>query len=83
MGLCIGLAGYQRHIVERALLYAARAISEQAPRGEWNYRYDRIYTIVIMDFTLPDAFGSSEVRHEGMLIDTGTGQCIFRNEVSV
>jgi predicted transposase/invertase (TIGR01784 family) len=67
-------AGYQRHIVERALFYAARAISEQAPRGEWNYRYDRIYTIVIMDFTLPDAFGSAEVRHEGLLIDTVTGQ---------
>ena len=69
-------AGYQRHIVERALFYAARAISEQAPRGEWNYRYDRMYTIVIMDFTLPDAFGSSEVRHEAMLIDTGTGQAM-------
>ena len=67
-------AGYQRYIVERSLFYAARAIGEQAPRGEWNYRYDRIYTIVIMDFTLPDAFGSNEVRHEGMLMDTETGR---------
>ncbi|MCH8495925.1 MAG: Rpn family recombination-promoting nuclease/putative transposase [Balneolales bacterium] len=69
-------AGYQRYIVERALFYAARAIGEQAPRGEWNYRYDRIYTIVIMDFALPDAFGSNEVRHEGMLMDTETGHAM-------
>jgi len=46
-------ASYQRHVVERALYYATFAITEQAPRGDWNFRFDRIYSIVIMDFDLP------------------------------
>ena len=43
-------ASYQRHVVERALYYATFAITEQAPRGDWNFRFDRIYSIVINGF---------------------------------
>jgi len=83
-------ASYQRHVVERALYYATFAITEQAPRGDWNFRFDRIYSIVIMDFDLPaSALGDSEppadsrdssinphneVRHEVMLVNTETGR---------
>jgi predicted transposase/invertase (TIGR01784 family) len=66
-------AGYQRYIVERSLYYASRVIGEQAPRGEWDFSYDRIYSIVILDFNMPESsFGSGEVRHEGMLMNTQT-----------
>lgn len=69
-------AGYQRHIVERSLYYAARVIGEQAPRGEWDFNYDRIYSIAILDFKKAESFSSSEVRHEGMILNTETSRPI-------
>jgi len=71
-------ASYQRHVVERALYYATFAITEQAPRGDWNFRFDRIYSIVIMDFDLPaSALGGTDVgadeRGRGAGVSTAGG----------
>jgi len=71
-------ASYQRHVVERALYYATFAITEQAPRGDWNFRFDRIYSIVIMDFDLPaSALGGTDVgadeRGQGAGVSTAGG----------
>jgi predicted transposase/invertase (TIGR01784 family) len=68
-------AGYQRHIVERSLYYAALIIGDQAPCGEWDFSIDKVYSISILDFNIPkSSFGTGEVRHEAMLVNRDTGR---------
>jgi predicted transposase/invertase (TIGR01784 family) len=68
-------AGYQRHIVERSLYYAALIIGDQAPRGDWDFSIDKVYSISILDFNIPrSSFGTGEVRHEAMLVNRDTGR---------
>lgn len=68
-------AGYQRHIVERSLYYAALLIGDQAPRGEWDFSIDKVYSISILDFNIPkSSFGTGEVRHEAMLVNRDSGR---------
>jgi len=51
--------GYQKNFKERALFYASRVISEQAPKGrrkDWAYNLTEVYLIAFLeDFNLPDS----------------------------
>jgi predicted transposase/invertase (TIGR01784 family) len=41
----------QKYVIDRSLYYSTFPIQQQAPKGEWDYRLDPVYIIVIMDFT--------------------------------
>ncbi|GHT25554.1 hypothetical protein AGMMS4957_20550 [Bacteroidia bacterium] len=47
--------GKQKHFMDRTLSYAARAILEQAKKGNWNFELKPLYIISIVNFDLrPD-----------------------------
>lgn len=44
----------QIHFKDRALYYSTFPISQQAPKGGWNYRLNPVYFIGILDFTFAE-----------------------------
>lgn len=50
---------YQKHFEDRALYYASRGIARQSKRGNWDYNFNAVYGIYLMNFThtaLPSHF---------------------------
>lgn len=58
----------QEFFKERSIFYASRAIDEQSIKGEWNYNWQAVYTIAIMDFTF-DGMGHENVKSDVILFD--------------
>ena len=50
----------QKYFVERAVFYSSRLISNQAPKGEWDYNFRPVYFLGLVDFELPDSIGKTE-----------------------
>ena len=62
--------GQQHYFKDRTVYYAASVIREQAPKGEWDYRLQDVYTVSILNFTLPESkFPDDSYRHEVVLMD--------------
>ena len=62
--------GQQHYFKDRTVYYAASVIREQAPKGEWDYRLQDVYTVSILNFTLPESkFPEDSYRHEVVLMD--------------
>jgi predicted transposase/invertase (TIGR01784 family) len=45
----------QDYFKERSIYYATFAIQEQAQKGKWNYNWQGVYTIAIMDFSFTNS----------------------------
>jgi predicted transposase/invertase (TIGR01784 family) len=58
----------QEFFKERSIFYASRAIEEQSIKGEWNYNWQAVYTIAIMDFTF-SGMGHDNVKSDVILFD--------------
>lgn len=58
----------QEFFKERSIFYAARAIEDQAKRGKWNYNWEAVYTIAIMDFEF-SGMGHDNVESDVVLYD--------------
>lgn len=76
--------GYQKYFKERALFYASRVISEQAPKGgrkDWAYELTEVYLLAFLeDFNLPDCSRTEYVQDIG-LANRYTGE-IFYDKLS-
>ena len=60
----------QRYFKDRSLYYATVPIREQAPKGEWNYRLEDVYSVGILDFMFPEGeYDDNSYRHEVKLMD--------------
>jgi predicted transposase/invertase (TIGR01784 family) len=69
----------QIYFKERSIYYATCAIEEQAKRGKWDYNWQSVYTIAIMDF----AFGGmnhSNVKSDVILYDQ-ENQLVFSDKL--
>jgi len=53
---------------ERSIFYASRAIEQQSKRGKWDYNWQAVYTIAIMDFEF-SGMGHEEVKSDVILYD--------------
>ena len=61
----------QDYFKDRSLYYSTFAIREQAPKGEWDYHLDDVYTVGILNFMFPDhEYPADKYRHEIQLKDT-------------
>lgn len=61
----------QDYFKDRSIYYSTFAIREQAPKGEWDYHLDDVYTVGILNFTFPDTeYPADKYRHEIQLKDT-------------
>ncbi len=61
--------GKQEFFKERSIFYASRAIEEQSQRGKWDYNWNAVYTIAIMDFEF-SGMGHDNVKSDVILYDT-------------
>ena len=61
----------QDYFKDRSIYYSTFAIREQAPKGEWDYHLDDVYTVGILNFTFPvTEYPADKFRHEIQLKDT-------------
>ena len=61
----------QDYFKDRSIYYSTFAIRELAPKGEWDYHLDDVYTVGILNFTFPDTeYPADKFRHEIQLKDT-------------
>ncbi len=60
--------GEQIYFKERSIFYAARAIQDQAKKGKWDYNWQAVYTIAIMDFSFA-GMGHKNVKSDVILYD--------------
>ena len=58
----------QEYFKERSIFYASRAIEGQSVKGEWNYNWQAVYTIAIMDFNF-SGMGHTNVKSDVILYD--------------
>ena len=60
----------QAYFKDRSIYYSTFAIREQAPKGEWDYHLEDVYTVGILNFEFPgDEYASNAYRHEIKLKD--------------
>jgi len=59
----------QEFFKERSIFYASRAIDDQSKRGKWDYNWQAVYTIAIMDFEFA-GMGHENVKSDVILYDT-------------
>ena len=60
----------QAYFKDRSVYYATTPIRQQAPKGEWDYRLDDVYTIGILNFEFPqNEYPADSYRHEIKLKD--------------
>ncbi|TAD95605.1 MAG: Rpn family recombination-promoting nuclease/putative transposase [Bacteroidetes bacterium] len=58
----------QDYFKERSIYYATFAIQEQAKKGKWDYNWQGVYTIAIMDFSFTDS-PHKNVKTQAVLYD--------------
>ena len=60
----------QAYFKDRSIYYSTFAIREQAPKGEWDYHLEDVYTVGILNFEFSgDEYASDAYRHEIKLKD--------------
>lgn len=69
----------KQNIQNRLLFYACRLINEMGRRGDWNYAFNRVYAICLMDFTYED---DAVLRNDYLLRDARTGR-IFSDRLNI
>lgn len=69
----------QEFFKERSIFYASRAIETQSQRGKWDYNWQAVYTIAIMDFEF-SGMGHRNVKSDVILYDT-ENQMQFTNKL--
>ena len=64
----------QEWFVERTLLYAERAISDQSRSGDWNYNYMPVISIAFTNFTIPNFAGQAVI--DSSIVDKYSGKLV-------
>ena len=60
----------QAYFKDRSVYYATTPIRQQAPKGEWDYHLDDVYTVGILNFEFPrNEYPADSYRHEIKLKD--------------
>jgi predicted transposase/invertase (TIGR01784 family) len=67
----------QKYMIERSLYYSTYAIRGQSQKGNWQFKFNRVYVISILDFNLRSALNSI-----GEII-TWVGLCDIRSGAQI
>jgi predicted transposase/invertase (TIGR01784 family) len=68
--------GEQQFFKDRSVFYSTFPIREQAKKGDWDYKLQKVYTISIINFTF-DNSNKEYYHHEVKLMDTQTKEVFF------
>lgn len=66
----------QAYFIDRSIYYSTFAIQDQAPKGKWNFKLDKVYTIGILNFIFDDS-NPDYMHHEVKLMDVNTKELFF------
>jgi len=66
----------QSYFVDRSIYYSTFPIQEQAPKGVWNFKLERVYTIGILNFVF-DEENPDYMHHEVKLVDMKTKDVFY------
>lgn len=66
----------QSYFIDRSIYYSTFPIQEQAQKGTWNFKLDKVYTIGILNFTF-DEENPEYMHHEVKLMDVNTKEVFF------
>jgi predicted transposase/invertase (TIGR01784 family) len=69
----------QDYFKERSIYYSTFAIQEQAKKGKWDYNWQGVYTIAIMDFSFTHSLHTN-VKTQVVLYDEENGM-VFTNKL--
>jgi predicted transposase/invertase (TIGR01784 family) len=69
----------QEYFKERSIYYATFAIQEQAEKGKWDYNWQGVYTIAIMDFAFTNS-AHHNVKTQVVLYDE-ENQVVFSDKL--
>jgi predicted transposase/invertase (TIGR01784 family) len=68
----------QLYFKDRSIYYATFPIQDQAPKGsDWDYYLKAVYTIGILNFSLPDNSGIDRYKREVQLLDKETNEVFY------
>ena len=68
----------QAFFKDRSIYYSTYAIREQAPKGEWDYHLEDVYTVGVLNFTFPaDEYPADSYRHEIKLKDVADNHIFY------
>ena len=68
----------QAYFKDRSIYYSSFAIREQAPKGDWDYHLEDVYTIGVLNFTFPnDEYPADSYRHEIKLKDIADNHVFY------
>lgn len=66
----------QAYFIDRSIYYSTFPIQDQAPKGKWNFKLDKVYTIGILNFIFDDK-NTDYMHHEVKLMDINTKEVFF------
>ena len=68
----------QNYFKERSVYYSTFPISQQAKKGDWNFKLSAVYTIGILDFVFDENKNDKNIfHHEVKLLDTKTKKIFY------
>ena len=71
----------QKYLKDRTIYYSTFPIREQAPKGEWDFKLNPVYTVALVNYDMKEkAFDQQEISHQVQLCDTATKQ-VFYNKL--
>jgi len=69
---------YQEFFKDRSIYYSSFPINQQGRKGDWNYQLQPVYTIGILNFSLPeDKHNPSSLYREVKLMDINTHEVFY------
>ena len=68
----------QKYLKDRTIYYSTFPIREQAPKGEWDFKLNPVYTVALVNYDMKEkAFDQQEISHQVQLCDTATKQVFY------
>ena len=68
----------QKYLKDRTVFYSTYPIREQAPKGDWNFKLDPVYTVALVNYDMnEDAFDQQAISHQVQLCDTATKRVFY------
>ena len=68
----------QKYLKDRTVFYSTYPIREQAPKGDWDFKLDPVYTVALVNYDMnEEAFDQQAISHQVQLCDTATKRVFY------
>ena len=68
----------QKYLKDRTVFYSTYPIREQAPKGDWDFKLDPVYTVALVNYEMnEESFDQQAISHQVQLCDTATKRVFY------